>query len=138
MPLLLWNEEFNLGHGAIDAQHQGLLGLINQLHEALSMGESRSVLSEIFGSLKAYAKEHFHAEEELMQISQFPGRQEHLQLHARFAEKVDHLFLQFLQSASFIIGIELLRFLREWVEEHVQEADQAYMLHLQAQATEER
>ncbi len=133
MPLLIWNDEYNLGVSPIDEQHQGLLSLVNRLHEALAVGESRSHLGEIFEALKKYVQEHFHAEEELMHQSQFPGRQEHLQAHAGFCEKVDQLFLQFLHSASFLIGIELMRFLREWIEQHLQEADQAYILHLKAQ-----
>ncbi len=133
MPLLTWNEEYNLGHHAIDEQHQGLLTLINKLHEALAIGESRSVLSEIFDGLKRYVREHFSMEEELMRNTQFPGREAHLREHASFCEKVDQMFLHFLQSASFLIGIELMRFLSAWVEEHMQQADQVYMLHLRSQ-----
>jgi hemerythrin-like metal-binding protein len=69
----VWNESFELGIPSIDADHQGFLELMNNLHSAMDRGEERDRTQATLDALKAYATYHFIREENAMGAADYPG-----------------------------------------------------------------
>ena len=126
MPLLSWNENLSVKITSIDDQHKRLIDLINQLQDAMSSGDSRSVLGEIFDGLLNYTIEHFKFEQNLFETHGFPGTEEHLKEHDQFTQKVSDLHKQFVGSSNFMIGVDVMKFLTDWLVNHIQGVDKGY------------
>ena len=70
---VVWKDAFSVGSAAIDAQHKGMFGLLNDLYNALQEGRSQKDISEIVEKARQYAKQHFASEEALWAKSRCPG-----------------------------------------------------------------
>ncbi len=51
MPLIQWNESFSVNVVEIDKQHQKLVGMINDLYDAMHQGKGNDVLGKIIDGL---------------------------------------------------------------------------------------
>ena len=63
MALMKWDESFSVGVKEIDAQHQKLVAMINELHAAMKEGKVHDVLGEIISGMAKYTIFHFETEE---------------------------------------------------------------------------
>ena len=54
-----WNNRYSVQIGSIDAQHQTLFRLAEELHTAMSAGQGKSVLSRTLDRLVQYTMVHF-------------------------------------------------------------------------------
>lgn len=126
MPLLTWNENLSVKIPSIDEQHKKLIDMINQLQDAMSSGDSRSVLGEIFDGLVSYTAEHFEFERQLMATHGYAESVEHLKEHDSFVQKVSDLHKQFVGSSNFMIGVDVMKFLTDWLVNHIQGVDKNY------------
>lgn len=130
MAIVEWDETLSVGVREIDAQHQGLLRLINELHEAMKEGKSRDILASLVSRLKDYARAHFSTEEKYMRQTAFPGFEEHRVQHDKFIEKV--LDFELEMSEGKTSPLEVARFLMDWYVRHVKGTDRKYAGHLQS------
>ena len=120
-----WKEQYSVGIGSIDKQHQKLVGYLNDLYKALNAGKGKDSLGEIFSSLIEYTKTHFSSEEGLMKMYDFPGYQEHKQIHDKMAAHVLNLDRKF-KGGEVSRPIEIASFLKDWLAKHIQETDKGY------------
>jgi len=125
MPLIQWEDRFSVGIRKLDQQHKGLVGMINELHDAMKAGKGQEVVSEIVQRLAAYAKNHFSSEEELFDLHGYPEAARHRQEHALLVEKVAQ-WQRDLQVGRKGITIEVAHFLRNWLTNHILESDKRY------------
>ena len=125
MPIVQWDETLSVGVREIDAQHRGLLDLINGLHEAMQEGRSREALGPVVAKLKDYARTHFATEETYMRQTAFLGFEEHRVAHDTFIERV--LDFEFEMSTGRTQPSEVARFLLDWYIRHVKEIGRAHV-----------
>ncbi len=125
MAFIDWSAEYDVGVNLFNKQHQGLVALVNKLHEAMLEGKSRSVMSSILDDLIKYTAEHFSSEEEYFHKHHYPLDAEHTQQHQALTDQVIK-FKQDYESGQTTIGVPLLDFLRKWLVEHIQGADMKY------------
>ena len=126
MALLEWNESLSVQIPSIYAQHKVLVQMINDLQAAMENGVAREVLGKVFESLKNYTVMHFAHEKKLFEQHVYPDSETHLQEHDKLVEQVLDLEHQFKSSANFLIGIDVMKFLTNWLTEHIKGRDQAY------------
>ena len=135
MSYINWDHTLELGFGQIDAEHQTLLGHVNRLVDIVfntgreapvcQTGESRraSIEAAVDALFQATAL-HFKSEEALMERSEFPGRRFHIEQHsellAQLASFADHYHSTNADSLPHAV-----RFLREWIEFHIDTYDRA-------------
>ena len=129
MNLYEWNEKYSVDIKSIDIDHQTLLDLINQLFEAMRHGKAKDILSEILTKLIAYTKTHFKREEMLFSSTGYPNYQEHKIQHDQFIEKINTLKKQF-DAGNQQISVELIKFLTDWLINHILISDKKYVSHL--------
>jgi hemerythrin len=85
------------------------------------------------GDLIDYTKRHFAAEEALMQRSKCPGYPEHKVFHDKLTAQVVQFQTEFAAGKS-IVTIQLLQFLKDWLQHHIAETDRKIAVYLSQQA----
>jgi len=120
-----WKDQYSVQVARFDAQHQKLIGLMNELFDAMQTGKGKEVLEPILASLVNYTEVHFAAEEQLMHAHGYPDLVKHQAQHAAFTEKVKTFQAQF-QSGKVAISVQLSAFLKDWLRDHILKTDQQY------------
>ncbi len=125
MALIDWSEKLSVGVEVFDQDHRKLVGLINQLHEALKVGQGMHTLSSIFEELVTYTSTHFAREESYMQTHAFPGLVAHAREHASLTTQVLELQARFRAGSSAALTLDVMVFLRDWLTHHIRATDKA-------------
>ncbi len=125
MPYLEWSDELSVNVERIDTQHKKLINMINKLHDGFLEGKGSEVHREIVEGMIKYAAVHFKTEEDYMQEFEFIGLELHRIEHERFLEKARE-FEDNLKSTGFVLSINVLSFLKDWLQSHIQGTDKRY------------
>jgi hemerythrin-like metal-binding protein len=126
-----WSTQYSVGIAAIDAEHQKLIGLLNDLHAAMLQGRGRAVMGKVLDGLSAYTVSHFAHEENLMRLHSFPGYAAHKAEHDKLVKQVKSLQEEF-REGNATISLEVMTFLQNWLVNHIVGVDRKYTAHLQA------
>lgn len=121
-----WNSNIILGIEEIDAQHRSLVDLINELHSAMKQGKGQTILDEILLKLKDYINFHFNFEESLLKKYNYPEFNSHKQQHTLFINKIKD-FEERRNKGQVALTIELLSFLKDWLNHHIMNIDKKYV-----------
>lgn len=128
MPAIQWEERFRVDVDKIDQQHQHLFRLFNKLQEAILEKKGQDALGKIVDELVDYTLTHFATEERYMLAYEYPEIHEHRREHEVFREKALEL-QQRMRNDEFILSLEVLRFLSDWIANHICASDQRYSRH---------
>jgi hemerythrin-like metal-binding protein len=120
-----WDRKYSVGVPTLDAQHQNLFRMINAMQEAMLHGGARERLSEIVAELLEAVQLHFAREEMILRANHYPGLVEHRKKHRAFLEELEG-FEEAMKSGASSLTIELMNFLRHWLQTHVAEEDLQY------------
>jgi hemerythrin len=125
MALISWKDSFRLGLPEIDRQHQHLVEIIERLNDAMEQSAPKTVLQSALSDLVTYTRLHFHTEEELMRRHSYPDRLDHCVEHDLLLQKVEALE-EDLRFERATIDPRTMTFLRNWISQHILEADVEY------------
>ncbi len=131
MALMDWHPEFGVGVRAIDAQHRRLVEILNTLHDGVCCHAGKEALDNTLLELVAFTEFHFREEEELMRKHRFPGYEQHKREHERLTRQVIDFRNEFLADRS-ALDMELMSFLRQWLENHMLKSERAYRVFVQS------
>ncbi len=122
-----WFDGLRLGVELLDDQHRYIVGLILGFKRESSSDENRRILMD----LMRYTREHFRAEEDMMQARLYPGLDRHRNLH-------DDLLKDVVRFSSGDLSnpeeqAQLHHILRAWLIRHIlqEDADFAAFVHEQ-------
>lgn len=127
-----WNDAYNLGVPAIDADHRILLDLCGEFVEAAGNGAEVMVLAVILDKLILRTRIHFEAEEKLLDRHHYPQLAAHKSDHDRLITQAETLKAGFGRvSPGDRDGIERLTretadFLQAWLVDHIIQGDKPY------------
>ena len=130
---LAWSPRLMVGEPSIDAQHQRLVGLFNDLNDALHNGSSPDRIAKVLNELLEYTQFHFAHEADLMRRSGYPETKQHLAMHDDLVAKAVAYRQRFERGEA--IGADLVRFVREWLTEHILKSDRKLADHLRTKIT---
>jgi hemerythrin len=120
-----WKAEYSVGIASIDAQHQKLFAIARALYEAMSAGRGKSALALILDRLVQYTAMHFAHEERLMRVYDYPNFLKHKAQHDALTKQV-LAFQKDFESGKVSMTVQLLQFLKEWLENHIRVSDFEY------------
>jgi hemerythrin len=125
MELFQWKAEYDIGLPDIDAQHQTMVDMLNQLYTAKKTDQVHQVIEETLDRLLQYTRVHFADEEAAMNDVDYPylskQRREHLDMTDEVL-KMRNRFMQGDEPATF----ELLNFMSEWLKKHITGSDRKF------------
>jgi hemerythrin-like metal-binding protein len=130
--LFPWNDTFCVHIGVIDMQHKKLVGMINELHKAMTEGHGKEKLGQVLSKLIDYTRMHFGTEEKLMQSHGYADYLAHKIEHDHLTSTV--LDLQGKFKANEIgLSVEVMEFLKDWLGKHILGSDKRYAPFLNSQ-----
>lgn len=135
MAVLSWKPELATDIRQIDADHQKLIGLINELHDAMAAGKANDVLGKILGELISYTKKHFTTEETLMKLHGYPDFAAHKKEHEDLTKTVLELQEKF-NAGKGGLTISTFSFLKDWLTRHILGTDKRYAPYLRAKGVQ--
>lgn len=125
MSFINWSSNLSVSVAEIDQQHQKLVGLINELHDAMKQGKGKEVLGKIVNELINYTATHFSLEERYFAKFSYPETGIHKLEHADFVKKVT-AFKNDFSNGKTILSVEVMNFLSDWLQKHIQGTDKRY------------
>ena len=102
--------------------------MINSLHEAMLANKARDLQKQTVNRMTDYAVKHFALEEKYMKQFAYAGYQRHKEEHDRFTAKALEL-QERMDKAGFVLTLEILNFLRDWLRNHILKVDKEYSGH---------
>ncbi|HTZ34054.1 MAG TPA: bacteriohemerythrin [Methylomirabilota bacterium] len=126
MPLMEWNQKMAVGVAILDADHQKLVQLINDLYDAMKEGHSEETLGSILDRLVEYTKFHFVHEERFFSQTEYPGAAARKREHDALTKQVLEVQTRYKGGAYGTLSLDVMNFLKERLVNHIQGSDKKY------------
>jgi hemerythrin len=120
-----WKQNYAVHSRDMDTQHQKLFELAESLFVAMHRGSGRDVLNRTLDELVSYTQKHFSSEEKLMGDFGYPELASHREQHQALTRQVLD-FQRSFQAGRTTITVQLLSFLKNWLEQHIIKSDMLY------------
>ena len=124
-----WKDNFSVNIKIIDEQHQELFRIGNALYSIISIKDGVDRYDEIMKILyemRDYAIYHFDYEEKLMKENGYLDFENHKRQHNGFINKVKSIDELDVDEKQKKIGMELVIFIADWIENHILKSDMEY------------
>jgi hemerythrin-like metal-binding protein len=95
----------------------------------MQQGKGEEVTGTILKELQQYVIYHFNTEESWMKMISYPDLAKHQQEHQEAMQKVNKFIVEY-ERGSKTISIDLLKFLGDWLQNHILQTDRSYMPYL--------
>jgi hemerythrin-like metal-binding protein len=126
-----WIDTAGTGVAIFDAEHRELNEMVIDLYDAILSGASKDALDDLFGNLAHQATDHFAHEENYMRFSDYPESARHIEAHNRLTKALISVpVIEVQEGDRAARALELLRFLRDWLMEHILTDDRNLGAHL--------
>ena len=123
--LVAWSDEFSLNMPEIDAQHQVLIDLINQVWGAtIASKPDAEKTIRIVEELEKYTLTHFTAEEVFMRKMNYLNFKPHKQAHDQFVARVSDEKKKIIAGQR--MSLDIVHFLKDWLINHILVSDKEY------------
>ena len=125
MPLIQWSDALSVKIGKFDDQHKKLIGLINELHAAMTQGKGKEVISLAIKAMLDYTQVHFKDEEAFLKRYNYPELDAQHKEHTYFVNTVLDFKKQY-EANSLSTVVQIFNFLNTWLVQHIKKADAKY------------
>lgn len=129
MALIEWMDMFSVGNAEMDADHKGLLDLLNRIYEAWSpdgAGDPVDVAT-VFDELTDYTRRHFVREEALLEKIGYDRLEVQKAEHHRMIEQLEAFRARHIAGTQpAALTQEMVDFLRTWMIDHILAEDMRY------------
>ncbi len=134
MPLIPWENKFELGISEIDEQHKKMLQIINKLYDMFDgiKNESQIEIDKIIKEMAEYALYHFATEEKYFELFNYEDKEAHIEIHNQYRNKIEEWQKEYNESKDNKIFFEISNFLHDWWSWHINNADREYVPFMRA------
>ena len=122
MSLIEWKDEFSVGVPDVDHEHRELIALINDLHEAVSKGDSDYTIMDFLGEIYAHVAAHFALEEKIMRERKYDRYAEHKADHEALLDELRDIMDE-VEDEGHYDEARLSRKLEAWFTDHFRTHD---------------
>ena len=120
-----WKDLYSTGIHSVDAQHRNLFAVAEDLYAAMSTGQGKASVGRTLDRLVQYTASHFSHEERLMRLHDYPDLAAHKAEHEKLTSQVLAFQADF-RSGKVTMTVQLLQFLKDWLQNHIQGSDMKY------------
>jgi len=125
MAFIKWDDSYSVKVTEIDMQHQKLVAMINELHDAMKDGRGKEVIGKLIIDLIGYTATHFKTEEKYFDQFGYPETDSHKKEHTAFVQKISE-FKDGFEKGQLSLTIDVMNFLMDWLLKHIKGADMQY------------
>jgi len=125
-----WDDSFSVANEEIDQQHKRLFELANSIGDDLNQQRIKRIIMDLY----KYIREHFSAEEQMMQKISYPKFEEHKKLHEDLITKLNTISAQSINDDESVSAF--ITFVYDWLTHHILNKDKDYMRFSQAKGVE--
>jgi hemerythrin len=133
MALITWDDGLSVNVAEIDSQHKTLVGMLNDLHDAMKKGEGRRIIDGIVKGLVDYSITHFATEEKYFKLYNYHGTDAHTREHQDFIAQVSEFKRAAAARGGSGLSIEVMQFLKDWLLKHIKGSDKDYSAYFNQQ-----
>ncbi len=126
MALIEWQDSYKTNIPIIDQDHKALVDLINTLHNVVETNQGRGMRARALQELDEYIMLHFRREELLMENYGYAGLEDQKVAHKKFEDHIKEIRKRFDAGDDNAVDEELLRFLKDWLMNHILKSDMGY------------
>jgi hemerythrin-like metal-binding protein len=119
---IAWKDFYSVGDRSLDAEHKQIIGVINDLYDAMHQGRDHTLVKPLLDRLVQYTAVHFRHEEQVMRQCEYPELPQHRAHHDRLRRNTAGL----RDNVDLVTGRDMLRFLKDWWLGHIQGEDKKY------------
>jgi hemerythrin len=125
-----WDEAYSVGFEPLDNQHKKLVTMVNALFAGCKMGNVAAdlVYKWTINDALEYAGTHFSDEEKYMSQVDYPKLDEHKKQHEEFVVEINKS-VELLEKGKKE-PVELVKFLKNWLLNHIAVSDKQYAPYL--------
>jgi hemerythrin len=135
MPLVEWSDEkLSVRVGMIDRQHKKMIGMINELYDAVEAKREKELLASLLIKLVHYTHYHFATEEKYFKQHEYPEIAVHKEQHDQLREQVAALDDRYYTGHKMITS-EVMKLLNDWLFDHIIGSDRKFGLFLNEKGT---
>lgn len=127
MAFLVWNDKLSVENDVLDRDHRQIVGLINELYEAILAGHGKEHVAEIIGRAATLVTKHYEREEALFTNSGYPDEASHKREHSVMRLWITDLSERIRVGTAVAPSLEVMNHLKDWLFEHQLGADQKYI-----------
>ncbi len=125
MAYMEWTTDLAVGIGEFDEQHKRLIAILNEMHQAMQEGRGKDVLCDVLDRMADYTEYHFSSEETYFDQYGYPQSSQHKKEHENLMKRV-HDLQEKARGPAFLLSVEVLEFLKNWIQGHIRGSDQRY------------
>ncbi len=118
-------DELRTGIPSVDEQHAAMVELHDEIDTNLRDEHPAYFVLESLARLYQYSRQHFDAEEKLLERYGYEGLDEHRRRHEELMDELRRIALDYRRDPDQV-GRQLLEFVRVWVLRHVEDEDMAF------------
>jgi hemerythrin-like metal-binding protein len=124
--LFSWDaKQYALDIAEMDAQHQVLISMMNELAERAAANAPKSEVLALLKQLGNYTIQHFREEEAYMERIGYPQLETHKVIHRELLSNLRQHVAAFDAGSGKVAG-DLLGFLKFWLAAHIRGIDRQY------------
>lgn len=119
-----WRTQYSVNHSVLDAQHQELFRLAEQVYGLSAQDATKERIRKLMGQFYMYMKKHFGEEEAYMEHIGYPDLEAHRKHHEKIVEGLNEI----IQKSHGLQEVreKLKMIVRVWLVKHILEIDMAY------------
>lgn len=131
MALIEWKDEFSTGIADVDHEHQELIALINELHDAMSGEDATFTVLNFLGEIFVHVSAHFALEEKIMRERHYDQYQEHKDDHERLLDEIRDIMDDYEEN-TYYNDADFAKHVEKWFINHFKNLDARLHKHLGA------
>ncbi len=123
--LIRFTDAYDTGVEFSNEEHMKIFDYINAAHAAVKDGKTAADLKAVLEEMAEFVVKHFaHEEKEMLQYN-YKGYNSHKKIHTELLNTVTGILGQ-IDAGEEVDLIEVLKFLRHWLKNHIQVIDMEY------------
>jgi len=122
MTLIRWTRDMQVGIPEVDRDHQQLIELINELHDAVRIGADYFQVVQALGNIYGRIAAHFAVEEDLMHESGYAAHGEHKEDHDTLLVELRDI-MDTVDDDGWFDAAQLSSDLNRWFGDHFRTHD---------------